>query len=718
MACECRPWWHTETVSTWPDTDHYGVTSGFYDVHGEWHETPDEVGDALRAAIGEPVPGPPMWFVHQGDEQWFWSPCRIVLEDGTDLGAHYGLPVDLPIGYHDLVPVDGGPATRLVVAPEACPAPPAGWGVSAQLYSMLSSTSQGIGDFADLITLARWVESHGGRHLLLSPLHAASPAGHQQDSPYYPSSKRWRNPLHLRVPGVDSSRPEVVDRDAVWATKRTALRALFEQTADGPDASWRTWASAAGAPLREWAQWCAEQEGALEDDAADFHAWLQWCIERQLDAVHDAAPTISLIGDLAIGFDPSGADGSAFSAFLAHGCRIGAPPDQFNTAGQDWGLPPFIPWKLRAACYEPFIQTVRGALRNMQGLRMDHVMGLFRQYWVPPGATAAHGAYVRFPADELLAIVSIEAARAGAFVIGEDLGTVENGVREALAAHGILGTTVMWFTDDAPEAYPANSLATITTHDLPTILGVHSGDDSEPILTERLALLIDGADSDEDVVAAIHAALGRAPSVIKLATLEDLALAHARPNMPGTTTERPNWCLPLQHPLEAVLASELAERVAGSLVLRSGSMNLEGEYEPSALEWVRDQVTLYESSGGTQGNTLRDTGLPVIIVTMRGAKTGKIRKIALMRVEHEGDYAIVASMGGAPTNPGWYTNLLADPENVWIQDGPTPFHVSLREISGEEKAIWWERCVAAFPPYAEYQAKTDRVIPVLIASQR
>ena len=147
-------------------------------------------------------------------------------------------------------------------------------------------------------------------------------------------------------------------------------------------------------------------------------------------------------------------------------------------------------------------------------------------------------------------------------------------------------------------------------------------------------------------------------------------------------------------------------------------MTLEGEYEPSTWEWVRDQVAAYERSGGTEGNTLRDTGLPIIIVTTRGAKTGKIRKTPLMRVEHDGEYALVASMGGAPKHPVWYFNLKADPTAVMIHDGPEPFDAEVREVDGDERAEWWDRAVAAFPPYAEYQQKTDRRIPVFVARRR
>jgi F420H(2)-dependent quinone reductase len=147
-------------------------------------------------------------------------------------------------------------------------------------------------------------------------------------------------------------------------------------------------------------------------------------------------------------------------------------------------------------------------------------------------------------------------------------------------------------------------------------------------------------------------------------------------------------------------------------------MPIAGSYEPSPSEWVRDQVDAYESSGGTRANTLRDTGLPIVIVTSRGAKSGTIRKSPVMRVEHGGEYAIVASKGGAPTNPEWYANLVATPDEVAIQDGPEPFDVSVREVSGDERATWWDRAVAAYPPYAEYQERTDRQIPVLVATPK
>jgi deazaflavin-dependent oxidoreductase (nitroreductase family) len=147
-------------------------------------------------------------------------------------------------------------------------------------------------------------------------------------------------------------------------------------------------------------------------------------------------------------------------------------------------------------------------------------------------------------------------------------------------------------------------------------------------------------------------------------------------------------------------------------------MTLDGEYEPSPAEWVRDQVAEYEASGGQKANTLRDTGLPIVIFTIRGNKTGKIRKVPVMRVEHGGEYALVASKGGAPVNPVWYHNLEAYPDAVLLQDGPEPFKVTVHQATGDERAVWWERSVAAYPPYAEYQERTDREIPVFIATPK
>lgn len=269
-----------------------------------------------------------------------------------------------------------------------------------------------------------------------------------------------------------------------------------------------------------------------------------------------AATGIKVIGDLAVGFSPNGADASEYRELLALDMRIGAPPDKFNTAGQEWGIPPFVPWKLRAAAYEPFVQTVRAALRGVHALRMDHVMGLFRQFWVPAGGSPTSGAYVRFPAEELLAIICLEATRSGAFVMGEDLGTVEPDVRETLAARGIAGTKVLWFEDEPPSEWTECALATVTTHDLPTIAGVWSrgstGESSDDEVLARLVAVAPKATSAAEAAAAANAALVSGASRLRLVTTDDLAVAEQQPNVPGQN-DHPNWKIRLPVPVDSLL---------------------------------------------------------------------------------------------------------------------------------------------------------------------
>jgi 4-alpha-glucanotransferase len=282
---------------------------------------------------------------------------------------------------------------------------------------------------------------------------------------------------------------------------------------------------------------------------------------------------------LPIGFDPGGADAWSWQSLLATRCTMGAPPDVFNTAGQDWQLPPFVPHKLREAGYEPFIQTIRAALRHAGGLRIDHVMGLFRLYWIPEGFGPQRGGYVRYRADEALAIVALESHRAGAFVVGEDLGTVEPEVRQRLAEHQVLSFRLLWFEKQPAERFPRLAMAAATTHDLPTVAGLWTGRDmeeqraqghSDAALVElraHLAQLIDKPDTTlpADAIEATYRLLGRAPSLVLVATLEDALGVTLRPNVPGTTTERPNWSLGLPGGLEALERSPLPRRIAGAL---------------------------------------------------------------------------------------------------------------------------------------------------------
>jgi 4-alpha-glucanotransferase len=276
--------------------------------------------------------------------------------------------------------------------------------------------------------------------------------------------------------------------------------------------------------------------------------------------------------------------------------RVGAPPDHFNTAGQDWGLPPFVPWKLRDAGYAPVAELWRSALTAGGGLRIDHVMGLFRLFWLLPEQGPAQGTYVRYHPDELLAVLAIESVRAGALVVGEDLGTVEDGVRAQLALSGVLSTRIVWFDDQPPEHFPTQALAAVTTHDLPTIAGVWSRDDladqraaGMPVdedaaahMRWRLADLA-GQPEDavvEDVIVGVHRRLARAPSALVGATMEDALGVTQRPNMPGTVAERPNWSLALPLPLDEVLGDPLLNDVAAAL--RAGRRQASDGSSPSA----------------------------------------------------------------------------------------------------------------------------------------
>jgi 4-alpha-glucanotransferase len=235
--------------------------------------------------------------------------------------------------------------------------------------------------------------------------------------------------------------------------------------------------------------------------------------------------------------------------------RIGAPPDEFNPEGQSWGIPPFVPWRLRAALYQPFIDTVRASLRGMDGLRIDHVMGLFRQYWVPEGGEPGDGAYVRFPAEELLAIIAIESTRAGAFVIGEDLGTVEADVHHAMEDTGIVGTKVLWFEDDPPSMWPEHALATVTTHDLPTLAMVFGRSNRADPMVQRLSAVAGLAAGVHEAIAATHTALLASPAALRLMTTDDLAGATRQPNVPGLNDE-PNWRIRLPVEVSELLAGD------------------------------------------------------------------------------------------------------------------------------------------------------------------
>jgi 4-alpha-glucanotransferase len=475
-----------------------------------------------------------------------------------------------------------------------------------------------MGDLADLRQLAEWsATALKAGAIFLNPLHAGLPLTPQEASPYFPSSRRYRNPLYLRieeVPGATEAGIDVerlaapgralnaerrIDRDAVYRLKMSTLHALWERGGQN-DAALARYRAREGRSLEEFATFCAlaERHGggwrrwpaehrhpespAVARFAAEhpqrigFHAWLQWQLDEQLSR---AGRTLRLVTDLAIGFDGEGADAWAWQDVLARDVTVGAPPDEFALEGQDWGLPPFVPHALRALDYRPFVETVRSGLRHAGGLRIDHVMGLFRLFWVPGGGMPRDGAYVRYPTDDLLAILALESERAGALVVGEDLGTVEPGVRERLAAERILSTRVLWFEPGPPAGYPPLSLAAVTTHDLPTVRGLWTGSDLEEqqrvgvmpnvsgteALRDRVrAMIVPGDNVQPDAVSlAVHRRLADAPSILLAATLEDALGVAERPNLPGTTaSRRANWALALPVALEGMQSDPRLRAIA------------------------------------------------------------------------------------------------------------------------------------------------------------
>ncbi|MFJ1867646.1 4-alpha-glucanotransferase [Streptomyces sp. NPDC088097] len=520
----------------------------------------------------------------------------------------------------------------LIVAPGRAPAAPErAHGLLVQLYSLLSERSWGMGDLADLAELARWAaRTHGAGFVQVNPLHAAVPGAPTDPSPYRPASRRFPDPVYLRVEDVPEHahhpdrealdalaargaelRHEVlekgalIDRDAVWALKREALELLYAvPRAAVRDAAYREFLAEQGPALELHALWCAGAAGE-EPERADFHAWLVWLTDGQLrsaqEAAREAGMSVGIVHDLAVGVHPEGSD-ARLPGLYARNISVGAPPDAFNARGQDWGLPPWRPDVLEGLAYEPFRALLRGVFRYAGALRIDHVMGLFRLWWIPEGTPPAEGAYVSYDGEAMLAVLVLEAHRAGSVVVGEDLGTVEPGVRDALARRGILGTSVLWFERDwagdgeplASGAWREDCLATATTHDLPPTAAKLAGSHVE--LRDRLGLLTrpleteraeDAADTarwleeldrlgldtkgEEAAVTALYAFLLRTPARLVGVWLPD-AVGDRRPqNLPGTWDQYPNWRLPIADAsgrpltLEALTASPRANALLSAV---------------------------------------------------------------------------------------------------------------------------------------------------------
>jgi 4-alpha-glucanotransferase len=621
-----------------PSTDAWGIDTTWIDAGEQLRQVPADTLAEMRETIGVPPadlddtgplvtrPGLPLERTASAGRPARVTGRHVVeCEDGVERGvdADRPLPADFPLGYHWLRDA-AGRRRRLIVSPGKCWLPEGwrAWGWALQLYATRSGKSWGIGDLGDLRDVREWSEALGAGFLLVNPLHAVAPTFPQEPSPYFPVTRQFRNPLYLRVvdvPGADApgvvddvaaadrrgralSDEPVVDRDAAWRLKRAVLRSVFDVGA-GRDVFER-WRTQHGEPLEGFCRWMAiavehggdwrEWDASLRHPgspavaeyarrhsaAVDFQAWLQWALDLQLRRATGELPVIQ---DLPIGVDGGGADAWVWQDGLAQNATVGAPPDLFSTFGQDWGSPPFVPWRLRAVDYEPFVQSIRATLAGAGGLRIDHVMGLFRLWWIPAGRTPAEGAYVRYPSADLLDIVALESHRLRAVVVGEDLGTVERGVREQMDAQNLLSYRLLYFEQEKPSRWPAKSMAAVTTHDLPTIAGLwdgadsddrreHTDEDEAALARQRSDLLaaltdrggVDGTLSADDAIVASYGLMAGAPSTLLSATLDDAVAAERRPNIPGAV-DRANWQIPLPVRVEDLPRHSLAERVANTL---------------------------------------------------------------------------------------------------------------------------------------------------------
>ncbi|MFJ7216871.1 4-alpha-glucanotransferase [Amycolatopsis sp. NPDC098790] len=606
--------------------DRHGVATRYENADQEWVEVEDDVvvavlgqfgvdatsGDAIAAALAAQAPDelPPTIVLKEGTGRPLPGDAEIVLEDGSRRRVTGEIPGDLPLGWHRVITADQD--VVLAVVPAKLPDVPPAWGWMLQLYALHSTGSWGIGDYADLATFAaRSASELDAGVLLVNPVQAFSPAHPVERSPYSPASRRFANPIYLRVTATETyekadaatqeavrslapdGEGELIDYDGVWTAKRAALEllwphrvealpddqdlldfALFCALAEQHGADWREWPE----PLQDPAGPDVEKAREELKDRVGFHTWLQHLCREQLEtarkAAKDAGMTVGIVHDLPVGVHPGGADTWAVRDVFAADVRVGAPPDAFNQQGQDWNLPPWRPDKLAEAGYAPFRDVIRGVLRYADGIRVDHIAGLWRLWWIPPGEPAHRGTYVHYDAEAMVGVLALEAHRAGAVVVGEDLGTVEETVTETMHERGMLSSAVLWFERDwdapgkpftRPDTWDPEAMASISTHDLPTVSGWLRSEhvrvraelglldrgveaEEEAAAAERQALrelLAREGIPDDDMVVALHTLLARAASRLVLTSPADVAGQVRQPNLPGTVDQYPNWRIPL-----------------------------------------------------------------------------------------------------------------------------------------------------------------------------
>lgn len=577
-------------------------------------------GDSIPIRLGRPRPA---WVTLTREDG---SYDRFPVRDGSVV-----LPPQ-PMGRHRLLNEDRPEQVCcLTVAPDTCYLPDmlaAGerrFGIAAHLYALRSIGDQGIGDFTTLSRFAAAAAEAGASLIGLNPMHALFPHDRSRASPYHPSDRRFLDPIYIDVSGLAGgaelpSPPGSVDYPSVWERKRAVLLAAFRRTEPAAiEDNLRRFATfEAIAEVRgssNWQSWPAELRhphdpgvaafAAEHGDIIGFHAFMQTLADRQFrDAANNALP-LGFYRDLAVGAAPDGAEAWSAQDTLMRGVSVGAPPDPFSAAGQIWCLPPPDPVAMRDDGFQAFNALLVANMQYAGALRIDHVMGLRRLFVVPDGAAAADGAYVTYPMKDLLAQVALQSQRARCVVVGEDLGTVPEGMSDALASSNILSYSVLWFERQnshirPPPEWRRLAASCVSTHDLPTLAGWWTGTDIAEKRALGLALDPDAdevrarekaeliaqlqgehllAEGDIDLVAplpiavsaAVHAFVSATPSLLTLVQADDLAGELVAVNLPGTDKERPNWRRRLDRDVAELCKTPLAQAILGVLRDRSAS---------------------------------------------------------------------------------------------------------------------------------------------------
>jgi 4-alpha-glucanotransferase len=582
------------------------------------------------SAPAKPVRLPDTIVVRQG-KRFETGRGLVRLEDGTRIDVADRLPPDLPLGWHVLEAAhDSDREIPLAVTPSRLPDVPRAWGWMLQLYAVHSRESWGMGDFGDLAAFARAAEGAGV--ILVNPVQAIVPTLPVERSPYSPSSRRFANPLYIKVTALQEFHRadpslrervlafapgppgELIDYDAVWTAKRAALELLWPGHIRELEPGLRDFATFCALAERHGGDWREWPAGLRHPDSPDvaaarrelapriaFHAWLQELCERQLGDARTAAAgmSVGIVHDLPVGVDPAGADAWALQDVLAPRVTVGAPPDAFSQQGQDWRLPPWRPDRLAASRYQPFIEVIRSVLKHADGIRVDHVAGLWRLWWIPPGEPPSRGTYVHYDSEAMLGILALEAHRHSAVVVGEDLGTVQPHVTETLHERGMLSSAVLYFQRDyekpghpfvSTRSWEPASMASISTHDLPTAAGFLRAEnvrvraarglvddvdkEYERVAAERTDLIeflvkegvLESPDATEDeILVAMHAVLTRARSSLLLTSPPDALGDIRQPNLPGTVDEYPNWRIPLPVGVEDLFSQAGVRKVVHAL---------------------------------------------------------------------------------------------------------------------------------------------------------